>query len=104
MDIFQLPGLGPKRIEALRKAGLNSIADLLYNIPRNYVDCRPGEKAVIIGTISRSGVVRGRRSRFVATLSDGTGSIQLLFFQGTSYWAKRIKNDTRRSATTAGSR
>ena len=104
MDISQLPGLGPKRIEALRKAGLNSIADLLYNIPRNYVDqtkvtrigdCRPGEKAVIIGTISRSGVVRGRRSRFVATLSDGTGSIQLLFFQGTSYWAKRIKNDTR---------
>ena len=104
MDISQLPGLGPKRIEALRKAGLNSIADLLYNIPRNYVDqtkvtaigdCRPGEKAVVIGTISRSGVVRGRRSRFVATLSDGTGSIQLLFFQGTSYWAKRIKNDTR---------
>ena len=104
MDISQLPGLGPKRIEALRKAGLNSIADLLYNIPRNYVDqtkvtrigdCRPGEKAVIIGTISRSGIIRGRRSRFVATLSDGTGSIQLLFFQGTSYWAKRIKNDTR---------
>ena len=104
MDISQLPGLGPKRIEALRKAGLNSIADLLYNIPRNYVDqtkvtpigdCRPGEKAVVIGTISRSGVVRGRRSRFVATLSDGTGSMQLLFFQGTSYWAKRIKNDTR---------
>ena len=104
MDISQLPGLGPKRIEALRKAGLNSIADLLYNIPRNYVDqtkvtrigdCRPGEKAVIIGTISRSGIIRGRRSRFVATLSDGTGFIQLLFFQGTSYWAKRIKNDTR---------
>lgn len=104
MDISQLPGLGPKRIEALRKAGLNSIADLLYNIPRTYLDqtkvtpignCRVGEKVVLIGTIKRAGVVRGRRSRFMATLTDGTGEIQLLFFQGTSWWARRVKNDTR---------
>ena len=77
MEISQLPGLGPKRVEALRKAGLNSIADLLYNIPRTYLDqtkvtaignCRAGERVVLIGKISRSGIVRGRRSRFVATL------------------------------------
>ena len=104
MEISQLPGLGPKRAEALRKAGLNSVADLLYNIPRTYLDhtkvtpigqCRAGDKVVLIGTIKRAGVVRGRRSRFMATLTDGTGEIQLLFFQGTSYWARRIKNDTR---------
>ena len=104
MDISQLPGLGPKRIEALRKAGLNSIADLLYNIPRNYIDqtkvtpigdCHVGERVVLIGTIQRSGVVRGRRSRFVATLTDGTGSIQLAFFQGANYWARRVQNGTR---------
>ena len=104
MEISQLPGLGPKRAEALRKAGLNSIADLLYNIPRTYLDhtkvtpigqCHAGDKVVLIGTIKRAGVVRGRRSRFMATLTDGTGEIQLLFFQGTSYWARRIKNDTR---------
>ena len=104
MEISQLPGLGPKRVEALRKAGLNSIADLLYNIPRTYLDqtkvtpignCRVGEKVVLIGTISRSGTVRGRTSRFVATLTDGTGEIQLLFFRGTSFWARKIKNGTR---------
>jgi ATP-dependent DNA helicase RecG len=104
MEISQLPGLGPKRAEALRKAGLNSVADLLYNIPRTYLDhtkvtpigqCHAGDKVVLIGTIKRAGVVRGRRSRFMATLTDGTGEIQLLFFQGTSYWARRIKNDTR---------
>ena len=104
MDISQLPGLGPKRMEALRKAGLCSFADLLYNIPRTYLDqtkvtpignCRVGEKVVLIGTIKRAGVVRGRRSRFMATLTDGTGEIQLLFFQGTSGWARRVKNDTR---------
>ena len=104
MEISQLPGLGPKRVEALRKAGLNSIADLLYNIPRTYLDqtkvtpignCRVGEKVVLIGKISRSGIVRGRKSRFVATLSDGTGEIQLLFFHAATFWARRIKNDTR---------
>ena len=104
MEISQLPGLGPKRVEALRKAGLNSIADLLYNIPRTYLDqtkvtpignCRVGEKVVLIGRISRSGIVRGRKSRFVATLSDSTGEIQLLFFHAASFWARRIKNDTR---------
>ena len=104
MEISQLPGLGPKRVEALRKAGLNSIADLLYNIPRTYLDqtkvtaignCRVGERVVLIGKISRSGIVRGRRSRFVATLSDGTGEIQLLFFNAASFWSRKIKNETR---------
>ena len=97
MEISQLPGLGPKRVEALHKAGLNSVADLLYNIPRTYLDqtkvtpignCRVGEKVVLIGRISRSGIVRGRKSRFVATLSDGTGEIQLLFFHAASFWAR----------------
>ena len=104
MELSQLPGLGPKRVQALQKAGFKSIADLLYNVPRNYLDqtkvsriadCKDGERAVVIGTISRAGIVRGRRNRFVATLSDGTGEISLLFFQGTSYWARRIQNGSR---------
>lgn len=104
MDLSQLPGLGPKRIEALRKAGLNTVADLLYNVPRTYLDqtkvtpignCHVGDKVVLIGTIKRAGIVRGRTSRFIATLTDGTGEIQLSFFRGTNFWARRIKNDTR---------
>ncbi len=104
MELSQLPGLGPKRVQALRKAGFNSIADLLYNVPRNYLDqtkvtaikdCKAGERAVLIGTVVRSGIIRGRRNRFVATLTDGTGEMSLLFFQGTSYWAKRIQNGSK---------
>lgn len=104
MEISQLPGLGPKRVETLRKSGLATIADLLYNIPRNYLDqtkvtpignCQIGTRAVVIGTIKRSGIIRGRKNRFVAILADGTGEISLSFFQGANFWAKRIKNDTR---------
>ena len=103
MDLSQLPGLGPKRLEALRKSGLNSIGDLLYNIPRTYLDqtkvtkigeCQVGEKVVLIGTVKRAGIVRGRTSRFIATLTDGTGEISLLFFKACTFWNKRIKPDS----------
>lgn len=103
MDLSQLPGLGPKRLEALRKSGLNSVGDLLYNIPRTYLDqtkvtkigeCLVGEKVVLIGTVKRAGIVRGRTSRFIATLTDGTGEISLLFFKACTFWNRRIKPDS----------
>lgn len=103
MDLSQLPGLGPKRLEALRKAGLTSLEDLLYNIPRTYLDqtkvnkigeCEVGQKVVLIGRIIRAGIVRGRTSRFIATLADGTGEVSLLFFKACTFWNKRIKPDT----------
>lgn len=103
MDLSQLPGLGPKRLDALRKSGLNTIGDLLYNIPRTYLDqtkvtkigeCQVGEKVVLIGTVKRAGIVRGRTSRFIATLTDGTGEISLLFFKACTFWNKRIKPDS----------
>ncbi len=104
MDLANLPGLGPKRLEKLRKSGLNTVADLLYNIPRTYLDqtkvskiadLRDGERVVIIGIITRAGIVRGRMSRFMAVLTDGTGEIQLLFFRGTRFIASRVKPGTR---------
>ena len=104
MDLANLPGLGPKRLEKLSKSGLNTIADLLYNIPRTYLDqtkvskiadCHEGERVVVIGIITRAGIVKGRMSRFMAVLTDGTGEIQLLFFRGTKYIANRVKAGTR---------
>ena len=104
MDLSNLPGLGPKRLEKLSKSGLNTIADLLYNIPRTYLDqtkvskiaeCHEGDRVVVIGIITRAGIVKGRMSRFMAVLTDGTGEIQLLFFRGTKYIANRVKAGTR---------
>ncbi|MCF0216890.1 MAG: ATP-dependent DNA helicase RecG [Fibrobacteraceae bacterium] len=104
MDISNLPGLGPKRVSALNKAGLCSIDDLLYNIPRTYLDqtkvtaignCHVGSRVVLIGTVSRAGLVRGRKNRFVAEFTDGTGKISLLFFQGCSFWSRKIQPGTR---------
>ena len=104
MDLSSLPGLGPKRLEKLNKSGLNTIADLLYNIPRTYLDqtkvtkiadLHDGERAVVIGIITRAGIVKGRMSRFMAVLTDGTAEISLLFFRGTRFIANRVKPGTR---------
>lgn len=100
MDLSHLPKMGPKSLEALKSAGIVSLSDFLYNIPRTYLDqtkvskigdLHTGERVVLIGTISRAGLVRGRTSRFVATLTDGTGEISLTFFQGATYQSKRIQ-------------
>ena len=104
MDLANLPGLGPKRLEKLRKSGLNTVADLLYNIPRAYLDqtkvskiadCHDGDRVVLIGIITRAGVVKGRTSRFMAVFTDGTAEISLLFFRGTRFISNRVKPGTR---------
>ncbi len=104
MDLSSLPGLGPKRLEKLNKSGLSTIADLLYNIPRTYLDqtkvskiaeLHDGDRAVVIGIITRAGIVKGRMSRFMAVLTDGTAEISLLFFRGTRFIANRVKPGTR---------
>ncbi|MDR1759449.1 MAG: ATP-dependent DNA helicase RecG [Fibrobacter sp.] len=100
MDISQLPGLGPKRLQALHESGIYTLSDLLYYIPRTWLDrtrideianCKPGDNAIVIGTVVQAGIIRGRKSRFQATLRDNSGQIQLLFFRSANYWAKNIK-------------
>lgn len=91
MDLSCIPGLGKKRVEALQKSGIRNLADLLYNVPRSWLDrtkiskvCEASEgmDAVFVGRILRAGLVWGRTPRFQATFSDGTGEISLTFFQG----------------------
>lgn len=100
MDLSNLPKMGPKSLDALKSAGIVSLTDFLYNIPRNYLDqtkvtrigdLHVGDRVVLIGSISRAGMIRGRSSRFVATLTDGTGEISLTFFQGAQYQSRRIQ-------------
>ena len=108
MDLSNLPKMGPKSLEALKSAGIVSLSDFLYNIPRTYLDqtkvssignLHVGERAVVIGKIIRGGIIRGRGSRFVATLADGTGEITLTFFKGASYQSRRLQPGSRWLAT-----
>lgn len=99
MDISCISGIGPKKLEALHKSGFYSISDLLYNIPRTWIDrtsvnkiaeIKDGDNVVLIGNIVRGGIVRGRTSRYLGVFSDGTGEIQLSFFRSVQFIAKKL--------------
>jgi len=84
-----LKGVGPKRALGLAQAGLHTIWDLLYYFPRRYLDrskvtpigrLEPGSETTVVGEIRAAGILKGRKPRFEATLDDGTGRIQLVFF------------------------
>jgi len=94
-DITYLKGVGPKRAEELKKYGINFIVDVLYHIPRKYLDrrnikkinqCKIGEETVIIGKIiSKNIKVIGKRRLFQLTIGDETGNLQCIWFNGLSW-------------------
>ncbi len=104
--LSRIPGLGPKRISALREAGIASIGDLLYYFPRRFEDrsiITPISEAsnylgctcCIIGEITRTRMEKGRRPRFRIQVTDKTGSIEALFFQGTGYYRNSLRTGMR---------
>ncbi len=106
-DIKFLPGVGPKRAEVLlRELNIRNWRDLLYLFPFRYLDrtriysiSEVDSEASYIqlrGKITRVNVV-GEKSpakRLVATLSDSTGVIDLVFFQGIKWIKDRLKVNT----------
>ena len=104
MDLAHIPGLGAKRIEVLKKAGISDVPSLLRNIPRSWLDrtqlnriadLKADVTAVVVGSISRCGPVFGRRNRFQAWLRDASGELSISFFSAVPYWQKRITVGTR---------
>jgi ATP-dependent DNA helicase RecG len=104
--ISLVPGLGPKRLDALRGIGIETIRDLLYYFPRRYINRSTiiplntiadyiGKTCTIIGSIEKCHLERGRTPRLRALVSDGSGSIELLWFHGVQFIKNSIKNGKR---------
>lgn len=103
-DIKYLQGVGPKRAELLDKElGIKTINDLLTYYPYKYVDRSRVYKineidgnmpyVQLCGQIlSFDNVVgEGRNKRLVAHFSDGSGIIDLVWFQGIKYATSNYK-------------
>ena len=102
-DIKYLQGVGPQRAAMLNKElGIFSLHDLLYNFPYKYVD-RSRLYAIreITGNmpyiqlkgqiLSFETIGEGRQRRLVAHFSDGTGVVDLVWFQGIKYLMGKYK-------------
>lgn len=93
-DVMYLTGVGPKRAELLKKElNIHTLKDLLYYFPFKYVDRSKFYKISeinaelpyiqVIGHVVRFQEVGGGRSkRLTAQFTDGTGSIELVWFKG----------------------
>ncbi len=105
-SIMYLPGVGPKKAEILKKeADIASYEDLLYYFPYRYVDrSRFYRVAEITGDmpyIQLKGrilffdtVGEGRTRRLIGKFSDGTGTIDLVWFNGFRYILDKIRPGT----------
>jgi len=87
-------GIGPKRATLLARVDVTTVEDLLFYLPRRYLDrsrittirsLRVGEEATVVGKVLACGVKKGRRNRYVVTVGDDTGILQCVWFQAVSY-------------------
>lgn len=96
-SITYLAGVGPKKAEVLKKeAEISSFEDLLNYFPYKYIDRSRFYKVVEINDnmpyiqlkgriLSFETVGEGRSKRLIARFTDGTGVIELVWFQGINY-------------------
>ena len=104
-SIKYIKGVGPKRAEALSTAGIDTVNDLLHYYPRRYLDrttvksirdVKKGDQATMVGTVEVCGERQARKRKlFQAVLSDGTGMITLVWFNGVKYIKNAIQKGDR---------
>ena len=102
-DIKFLKGIGPKKAAQLGRLGIHTCYDLLTYFPRAYEDqstltpfaeLEPGTQATTAGTImnlqERTGGRQRRMTILTATLGDGTGFLQVTWFNQ-KYLKQKLK-------------
>ena len=103
--IQYIKGVGPKRAEALNKASIQTVNDLLHYYPRRYLDrstvksikdIQINDEVTIIGNVEVCAERKTRKGKlFQAQLSDGTGITTLIWFNGVQYISNSINKGDR---------
>jgi ATP-dependent DNA helicase RecG len=94
LPVSQLKGVGQRRAAALGEAGIHTIQELLYHLPRRYLDrsrilpiaqVPAGQEVTLIGQVRQKRFIPGARPRFVLIVEDGSEEIACVWFQGARY-------------------
>lgn len=103
VPVTALKGVGAALAEKLAKVSLETLQDLLFHLPLRYQDrtrivpigaLRPGQDAVIEGTVTGADVVMGRRRSLLVRLHDGSGSLSLRFYHFSQAQKEGLKRGT----------
>ncbi len=97
-------GIGPKRAMLLRKLGVQTVEDLLYIIPRKYMDLKkpdlisslkPGEKGSVFGRVLVTGIRHTRTKGDVVqiVITDGRSKLTAVWFHRPDLRYKFKKGD-----------
>ena len=95
-----IAGMTPRRRKALVEAGLETPLALVEHLPRRYIDrtvvsriseVRDGEEILLDVHLTSVRLLHGRRELLTATARDATGTIELLWFGGARWIAKRLE-------------
>jgi len=100
--IEYLKGVGPARGELLRKElGIYKYGDLLHLFPNRYIDrtryykvnelINNNAEVQVVGKVINLKTVGEKKARLVATFTDGTGEMELVWFQGQKWIRENIK-------------
>ncbi len=100
-SVTTLHGIGEKRATLLKNLGVATIQDLLFLYPRRYEDYSKlktinrleyGEKVTVIASVSEASGRRTQSGRYLfrAMLNDGTGSLEVTWFNQ-PYLKQQIK-------------
>ncbi len=102
-ELRRLTGVGPKRLQALESSGMRTLRQLVYYLPRRYIDrtrmtpiesLKEGNDAFFAGTVENSQVIG---TRLVVSVSDATGQIELVFFRGLNFLQSKFRPGMRLS-------
>lgn len=104
LPVTALKGVGSQLAAHLARLGIYSVQDLLFHLPRRYLDrtrvspigsLQPNSYAVIEGEVRLADLVQGRRRSLMVRLQDGTGSVSLRFFHFSNALKQRFSPGTR---------
>lgn len=97
-ELLRLAGLGPKRQKALASAGIHTLRDLVYHVPRRYVDrtrrtpvatLKEGDDAFFTARITS---VKTPPGRFLVTVADehDQATLELAFFNAAPFLRQQL--------------
>ncbi|MCK4530122.1 MAG: DEAD/DEAH box helicase, partial [Candidatus Marinimicrobia bacterium] len=101
IEVIDLPLIGEKRREALATVGVHTLEDLLYYVPRAYLDRRSvkpigqlivGEECTIVGVVQRVRLIPTKKRKILKIeIADTSGILTLNWFHG-SEWIQKTFN------------
>lgn len=107
-SIEYLKGVGPKRAEILQQElGVYRFYDLLLHFPYRYIDrtrfYQIREITADTGYVQLKGIIthveiiegKGRKARMSAIFTDGSGSLQLVWFSGIKWIRNQVKANSK---------